>query len=204
MTSLPKESALFAESGEMSAVWTRPNGSGMAHWSMGYLLMQRNVADYQSLFVRGRSMIIVLALGLGWLVYRWATELYGRAAGLVALGMFAFSPDLLAHGHLVTLDLAGALGFTVTAYATWRMLERETYSALANEVAEQVFAGIDCAEIRAKQGRETTDVRQRGDERFAVRIRWDCRDLNVDVQDEAGRLGHFAAPRPECCGDGAT
>src|SRR5512134_479936 len=26
---------------------------GMAHWSMGYLLMQRNEADYQSLFVRG-------------------------------------------------------------------------------------------------------------------------------------------------------
>lgn len=99
---------------------------GMAHWSMGYLFMQRNQAEYQSLFVRGRSMIILLALALGWLVYRWATALYGEAAGLVALGLFAFSPDLLAHGHLVTLDLAGALGFTLTAYATWRMLERES------------------------------------------------------------------------------
>lgn len=99
---------------------------GMAHWSMGYLFMQRNQAEYQSLFVRGRSMVILLALALGWLIYRWATDLYGSAAGLAALGLFAFSPDLLAHGHLVTLDLAGALGFTLTAYATWRMLERDS------------------------------------------------------------------------------
>jgi 4-amino-4-deoxy-L-arabinose transferase-like glycosyltransferase len=104
---------------------------GMTHWPMGYLFMQRNEADYQSLFVRGRSMIILLAVALGLLVYRWATELYGPAAGLVALGLFAFSPDMLAHGHLVTLDMAGTLGFTLTAYAMWRMLERETLAGAA-------------------------------------------------------------------------
>jgi hypothetical protein len=103
----------------------------MSCWSMGYLFMQRNVADYQSIFVRGRSVIILLALLLGWLVRRWATELYGPAAGLVALAMFSFSPDMLAHGHLVTLDMAGALGFTLTAYATWKMLERETLARAA-------------------------------------------------------------------------
>jgi len=114
---------------------------GMAHWSMGYLFMQRNAADYQSLFVRGRSMIILLALALGALVYRWASELYGPAAGLAALGLFAFSPDMLAHGHLVTLDLAGALGFTLTAYATWRMLERES---LAGAAWVGVAFGVAC------------------------------------------------------------
>jgi len=98
----------------------------MSCWSMGYLLMQRNQADYQSIFVRGRTVIVLLALVLGWLVYRWATELYGPAAGIAALVLFVFSPDLLAQGHLVTLDLAGALGFTLTAYATWKMLERAT------------------------------------------------------------------------------
>jgi len=103
----------------------------MPHWSMGYLFMQRNAADYQSLYVRSRSVIILLALALGWLVYRWANELYGPAAGLVALALFAFSPDMLAHGHLVTLDLAGALGFTLTAWATWRMLERATIAGAA-------------------------------------------------------------------------
>jgi 4-amino-4-deoxy-L-arabinose transferase-like glycosyltransferase len=112
---------------------------GMSHWAMGYLLMQRNAADYQSIFVRGRSMIIAFALVLGWLVRRWATELYGPAAGLVALALFAFSPDMLAHGHLVTLDMAGALGFTLTAYALWRMLERPS---LAGAVRVGVAFGV--------------------------------------------------------------
>jgi hypothetical protein len=98
----------------------------MSCWSMGYVLMQRNQADYQSIFVRGRAVIVLLALVLGWLVFRWASELYGPAAGTAALAFFVFSPDLLAHGHLVTLDMAGALGFTLTAYATWKMLERPT------------------------------------------------------------------------------
>jgi hypothetical protein len=97
---------------------------GMAHWSMGYLFMQSNAAHYQELFARGRTMIILVATLLGFLVFVWASQLYGWPAGLAAVTMFAFSPAMLAHGHLVTLDMSGALGFTVTAYATWRMLER--------------------------------------------------------------------------------
>jgi hypothetical protein len=104
---------------------------GTQHWSLGYLLMTSNPADYQDLFVRGRSVIIALAMVLGLVVYRWAVELYGRGAGVAALFLFVFSPDLLAHGHLVTLDLAGALGFTLTAYATWRMTERPSLAAAA-------------------------------------------------------------------------
>ena len=46
----------------------------------------------------------------------------------------------------------------VAAFVELRALEREVYSPVAGEVAEQVFAGLDCAEIRARQGTETTDV----------------------------------------------
>jgi hypothetical protein len=104
---------------------------GTAHWSLGYLFMQRNAADYQSIFVSARRAIIGLALVLGFLVYRWSLDLYGRPAALAALGLYALTPDLLAQGHLVTLDLAGALGFTVTAYATYRMLARATLGGAA-------------------------------------------------------------------------
>ena len=101
------------------------------HWSLGYLLMQRNASEYQSLYVAARRAIIGLALLLGFLVYRWSLELYGRPAAHAALALYALSPDLLAHGHLVTLDLAGALGFALTAYATWRMLARAELAGAA-------------------------------------------------------------------------
>jgi 4-amino-4-deoxy-L-arabinose transferase-like glycosyltransferase len=84
--------------------------------------MQRNVERYQQIFVAARSMIIAMAVLLGIVVFWWAGSMYGWLAGLAALGLFCFSPSMLAHGHLVTLDMSGALGFTLTAYATWRLL----------------------------------------------------------------------------------
>ncbi len=93
------------------------------HWAMGYELQSRNAASYQEIFVRGRTMIIFMACLLGVLVFFWGTALYGWHSGLMALGLFCFSPSMLAHGHLVTLDLCGALGFVATAFATWRLLD---------------------------------------------------------------------------------
>ena len=65
----------------------------------------------------------------GALVALWAGQLYGAASGVVAAFLFAFSPAMLAHGHLVTLDASGALGFTATAWAAWRLIERPTLRA---------------------------------------------------------------------------
>ncbi len=101
----------------------------MPAWGMGYLFERRNRDQYHTLFVRARSAIVLLAVLIGVLVFWWADLLYGRTAALAALCLFAFSPNLLAHGHLVTLDLAGALGFTASAFALWRMLERGTYGS---------------------------------------------------------------------------
>ena len=69
---------------------------------------------------RARLAMLFTALALAVLVYAWATELYGPRAGLVALALTSFSPNLLAHMPLVTPD--GTLTCTVfaAAYAVWR------------------------------------------------------------------------------------
>lgn len=46
-------------------------------------------------------------LGL-WTCYVWARDLYGEAAGLLAAGLWTFSPMVLGHGSLITADAAGA------------------------------------------------------------------------------------------------
>jgi hypothetical protein len=103
--------------------------TGSSSWGLGYHLMERNSENFHRIFLPARGMIIVLALLLGVLVMEWARRLYGWRAALVAVFLFSFSPAMLAHGHLVTLDLAGALGFTATAFAIWRMLGRPTWGA---------------------------------------------------------------------------
>lgn len=51
------------------------------------------------------TSLVVFGVPLLVLVFRWARELYGPAAGLVALALTAFSPTLLAHAPLITPDL---------------------------------------------------------------------------------------------------
>jgi 4-amino-4-deoxy-L-arabinose transferase-like glycosyltransferase len=102
---------------------------GTAEWALGYHLMLANRERYHDLFLPARAVIIALTLLLGVVVARWAGELYGAFCGVVAAFLFAFSPAMLAHGHLVTLDASGALGFTATAWAAWRLIGRPTFRA---------------------------------------------------------------------------
>jgi len=54
----------------------------------------------------GRLPIILLTVLAGALVWRWAADLGGEAAGLLALTLYALDPNVIAHGSLVTTDMA--------------------------------------------------------------------------------------------------
>jgi hypothetical protein len=101
---------------------------GTPLWGLGYHFADRNSDEYQELFVAARGMIVFVSVLLGFLVWHWASSLYGWQSGLIALALFSFSPTMLAHGHLVTLDMSGALGFVAASYSIWRMLGRPTFA----------------------------------------------------------------------------
>jgi hypothetical protein len=171
--------------------------------AVGPLWMARTPGRYvYLLFDWGRDASVVLM----------AYVLFGRGLWNTLNAMYFTAPWWMAlrarrplAGRVLTMVPVGLAAAFVAAFVELRALERATYSRVADEVAEQVYAGLDCAEIRAKQGSETTDLRRRGDERFAVRIHWDCRMMRIYVQDAAsGKFGQFAGPRPECCGDDAA
>ena len=58
-------------------------------WILGTGFMERNRPVYDRLFLLGRLPIVALGLLMGVIVYLWARDLYGPAAGLVALTFFA-------------------------------------------------------------------------------------------------------------------
>lgn len=78
----------------------------------------------------GRVVIATVAAALGALVYLWARGLFGAPGGLVSVALFAASPNLLAHGGLVTSEIPVALGFIAAALASWRLLHRVTFDRL--------------------------------------------------------------------------
>jgi Dolichyl-phosphate-mannose-protein mannosyltransferase len=69
-----------------------------------------------------RLPTLVLGVLLGLLVWRWASALFGVWSGALALLLYTFCPNVLAHSHLVTTDVATSLGMFAAIYAFWRYL----------------------------------------------------------------------------------
>lgn len=78
-----------------------------------------------------RAPIMLLAILLGTLVYRWASDLFGRRAGLLALFLYAFDPGIISGAQFNTTDM-GATTFGVLAtFAAWRAVRRPAPARLA-------------------------------------------------------------------------
>jgi 4-amino-4-deoxy-L-arabinose transferase-like glycosyltransferase len=80
------------------------------------------------LFTLGRWACLPFILCGGYLCYRWACELYGAASGLLALALWCLSPNVLAHGALLTPDAATAALAVLACYAFWRWLRAPGWS----------------------------------------------------------------------------
>lgn len=91
---------------------------------VGRHLLYESGNDPWRLMLWARLPVIALALLCGLVVFGFARDLAGTAGGLVALALYAFSPDVIAHGSLATLDLPAA-GFVLTsAWLVWRARHR--------------------------------------------------------------------------------
>lgn len=89
-------------------------------------------ANPDGIVFRARVMVMLLTLVLGALVFRWARELHGPGAGLLALALYTLDPNVIAHGMLATTDLGVTLFVFAATYALWRATrsdERRWYVA---------------------------------------------------------------------------
>ncbi|WUH42935.1 phospholipid carrier-dependent glycosyltransferase [Streptomyces sp. NBC_00444] len=94
----------------------RPSDQGV----LGRHLLYKSGNDPWQLMFWARLPVIVLTLLFGLVVFAFARELVGTAGGLTALALYAFSPDLIAHGSVATLDVPAA-GFLLTSvWLLWR------------------------------------------------------------------------------------
>ena len=80
----------------------------------------------ERLLRQGRAMVVVLGVVAGWLVFAWSRALFGTAGGLVSLGLFAFSPHMLALGAIVSTDMAVTLLLLASTRCVWGLLHEVT------------------------------------------------------------------------------
>ncbi len=72
----------------------------------------------------GRLPMIALAVLLGLLIYLWARELHGAAGAALALALYCFDPNFIAHAGLVTTDTGTSLFVFGAVYFFWRACRR--------------------------------------------------------------------------------
>ncbi|MFC1700544.1 ArnT family glycosyltransferase [Patescibacteria group bacterium] len=85
-------------------------------WEFGRDLLYRNGNDADSIIFWGRLPMLLIMLILGIYVFKWAHELYGNKAGLLALFLYSLSPTFIAHGRYVTTDVGAAAAFFISIY----------------------------------------------------------------------------------------
>ena len=93
-------------------------------YSLGKNLLYRWGNDPDRVMLAARLPMIVLTLLFGLVVFAFARDLVGPGAALIALALYTFSPDLITHGSLATLDVPAA-GFVLTSvWLLWRARTR--------------------------------------------------------------------------------
>jgi hypothetical protein len=111
-------------------------------WERGYRFFYMMGNDTGSMLLQARAMISLLGVGVGLLVYQWSKRLFGATGGLISVFLFALDPTMLAHGALVTADMAATLWFFVATYCFWRLTEKLTWLNLLLSVT-----ALGCLEL---------------------------------------------------------
>ena len=88
--------------------------------------LARNDGGSQHMVFAMRLAALTLALALSLMVFLAAREYFGTGAGLVALVLVSFDPNILAHSALVTTDIGVSLFFLAAIYAFYRYVKQPT------------------------------------------------------------------------------
>lgn len=108
-------------------------------WDCGKEFIFKSGNNPDLLIFWARLPMIVLLLFFGWFVFFWTRKLAGNKAALLALTLFAFSPTLIAHGRLVTTDIAAAFGALFATYFWLKFLKAPN---IKNTLLAGIFLGI--------------------------------------------------------------
>ncbi len=86
-----------------------------------------------------RLMMVLTAVLLGWFVYLWSCSLYGESSAILAVVLYSFCPNILAHARLITPDITVTTFSFIAIYYFWRLLKNES---IGNAVIGGIYLGL--------------------------------------------------------------
>ena len=94
---------------------------------LGEQFVKQNGRRAVWLVTLGRLPIIGFSLLGAMTCFLWGSDLYGHRSGLLASGLWCFSPLVLGHAALLTPDAPAAALGTLACYTFWRWLKQPTW-----------------------------------------------------------------------------
>jgi hypothetical protein len=85
-------------------------------WSMGWKFIFNSGNNPAKIIFWSRIPMILILMLMGFYVFHWAKELFGKKIALFTLFLFSFSPTFIAHGRYVTTDVGAAAAFFIATY----------------------------------------------------------------------------------------
>lgn len=121
--------------------WTGelPNKWDEGQWAAGRHLLYENRNNADQIIFWARFPIIILSLLLGFFIFKWTRELAGKLAGLFALALYAFNPNILGHNHFVTTDIGIAAFITFAFYYFIKFIKNPSWK---NVLTGGIFVGL--------------------------------------------------------------
>jgi hypothetical protein len=96
-------------------------------WGIAHTFAELNAQRFFELVCLARLAGVGWSVLGGWLIYRWASELFGQKAGCLSLIIWCFEPNILAHAQLATPDIAATVAGFAATYVFWRYLQTPTW-----------------------------------------------------------------------------
>jgi 4-amino-4-deoxy-L-arabinose transferase-like glycosyltransferase len=104
-------------------------------WRVGQRVLYESGNTPEAMLAAARGAMILWGVAAGLLVFFWSRRLWGDAGGLLSLALCAGSTTMLAHGPLVTSDMAAAFCLLAASGAFWRQLREPSSGRLALSLA---------------------------------------------------------------------
>jgi hypothetical protein len=82
-----------------------------------------------------RLIAISIAALLGYFIFKWGKELYGEKAGLFALLLYVFSPNILGNSNIIMTDITITCFLFIATYYLWKLYKEPSTKNL-------ILAGI--------------------------------------------------------------
>ena len=90
---------------------------GWGPWQYGDRFMRANRDRYLALMTRARWAAIAFGLVAASIVFAWTCALCGLRAAAVVSALFLLCPNVLAHGHLATIDMGAVATVALAMFA---------------------------------------------------------------------------------------